>query len=108
MTGKASSNGGNRNYAGYDQLYLGATPGTFVAPWIRDLTTSKLGANNEAGREVGINPHTYGVFRTVPMQPPTVPDSKLFRISVALSYMGSQREVQPQMGRTSRTDRWLG
>ena len=35
----------NQHYAGYDQLYLRATPGTFVAPWIRDLTTSKLRTN---------------------------------------------------------------
>ena len=26
-------------YAGYVQLYLGTTPGAFVAPWMRDLTT---------------------------------------------------------------------
>lgn len=26
-------------YAGYVQLYLGTTPGTRVAPWMRDLTT---------------------------------------------------------------------
>lgn len=34
-------------YAGYVQLYFGTTPGTFVAPWIRDLTTSNLHKNGE-------------------------------------------------------------
>ena len=50
---------------------------------------------------------TYGVFRTVPTKPPTAPDSKLFRISVALSYM--PRSVSTQSGWTfTGTYRWFG
>lgn len=43
-------------------------------------------ARHSSGGGVSDKVDTHGVFRVVPIKPPTVPDSKLFRISVALSY----------------------
>ena len=39
-------------YAGYVQLYFGTTPGTRVAPWMRDLTTYLR--TRRRGPELGI------------------------------------------------------
>ena len=99
-------------YAGCVQLYFGATPGTFAAPWIRDLTTSNLSKSKKEptrGQSQGTGAvqngiKTHGVFRIVPIVPPTVPDSKLFLISVALSYTSSpvRREGGEGMVETHR------